>query len=89
MLQSSLSKLNTYALYVGDINLNLSDEKNEDVITIFAEHGFTSQLNRLIPSTNGGTHIDICFSDADYVSSWFYESYCSYHKPICVTWPKY
>ncbi len=89
ILQSSLSTVNADAVYVGDINLDLSDEKNADIIDIFAEYGFTSQLNRMDSSTNGGTHIDVCFSDVDYLSSWFYESYYSYHKPICVAWPKF
>lgn len=88
MLQSMLSTTNNNALYVGDINLNLMDEQHQDIIEMFNEQGLTMQLN-MEPSTNGGSHIDICFSDVEYLSSWFYESYYSYHKPICVVWPQF
>lgn len=39
-------------------------------------------------STNLGTHIDICFSNVQLSEAFFYETYYSYHKPICIIFPK-
>lgn len=89
MLQVSLPSVNTDVIYVGDINLDISDKSNADLIEIFVEYNLKLQLNLMDPSTNGGTHIDICFSDLDYLICWFYESYYSYHKPICIAWPNF
>ncbi len=89
MLHSSLSLVNTNVIYVGDINLDMCDEKNSDIVEVFAKYGLQSRLNLKETSTNGNTHINVCFSDIDFLNCRFYVSYYSYHKPICVAWPKY
>lgn len=89
MLQDSLLTSNEDAMYIGDINLDLSSSQNTDIVELFAQFGLHSQLNLTDSSTNLNTHLDICFSDVPYLTCWYYESYYSYHKPICVVWPKF
>lgn len=63
------------AVFIGDINIDLMKEENVDIIKLFENRGFYSQLNLQERSTNYNTHIDVCFSDRSDVMSWFYEYY--------------
>jgi hypothetical protein len=87
-LRSALEDVSGKEIFVGDININLQQPEGRRVLSLFMEFHFHSNLNIAQASTDGGTHIDCCFSNADEVEAWFYESYYSYHKPICIVWPK-
>jgi hypothetical protein len=76
------------SVFLGDINIDLQKPEGHHVLKLFRERGLESKLDIEKPSTDGGSHIDICFSNVDTLQAWFYESYYSYHKPICVVWPK-
>ncbi|XP_035700553.1 uncharacterized protein LOC118433080 [Folsomia candida] len=81
-----ISTKNTPVIVFGDFNLNFLAQDGCQMKQIFYSMG----LRLITPaeySTDGNTSIDACFSNIQGVSAWFYESYCSYHKPICVTWP--
>lgn len=84
-LTNILEPLNGLIVIVGDFNLNLSKSENE-IATLFQRKGLCSCLSYNFASTDGGTIIDYCFSNLDGLNAWYYESYYSYHKPICVTW---
>jgi hypothetical protein len=85
-LDRFLAELNGPGVFVGDININMQKPEGENVLKIFQKHNYDSKLNLESPSTDGGTHIDVCFSNVPHLEAWFYESYFSYHKPICITW---
>lgn len=70
----------------GDFNLNFLTQDGCQMRQIFSSMGFRL-ITPLESSTDGNTSIDACLSNVNGVSAWFYESYFSYHKPICVTWP--
>lgn len=86
-LSNMLNTVDGPFLLVGDINIDLNtnvltgpgrrfvemmQEKNAISLTMFDEI-----------STDGNSHIDVAFSNYDNIESWYYESYYSYHKPIC------
>ena len=83
-----LLTVNEAAVYIGDINLDLSKDEHSDIVHQFNAAGLSSMLNLKATSTNLDSHIDVCFSDKRNLDCWYYESYCSYHKPICIIWPK-
>jgi len=74
-------------LFFGDFNINLQGPEGKRLIEMFGEYGLTSKLQLTDISTDGGTLIDGCFSNKEDVKATFYESYYSYHKPICIVWP--
>jgi len=87
-LESMLQGLSEKTFFIGDINIDLSSEKNVSIPKLFEKYGFKTCLDLKHASTDYGTHIDICFSNSTEIQAWFYESYYSYHKAICVIWPK-
>lgn len=85
-LEESLKNVQGNAIIVGDINIDLLNELNRNVCQLFEKYNFRSQLSRN-PSTNLATQIDCCFTNFE-VTSWLYETYYSYHKSICIIFPK-
>jgi len=72
----------------GDFNINLQNPEGKKLIGLFEEFEMDPKLNIQQATTNGGSHIDCCFSNSQNIISWVYESYFSYHKPICIVWPR-
>lgn len=86
LLEDILKNLQGNALIIGDINIDLLNESNNNVAQLLGKYNFRSQLNRN-PSTNLATQIDCCFSNFG-TTAWLYETYYSYHKSICIVFPK-
>lgn len=74
------------SLFVGDANINFNTPEGQSVIQMFSKYSLESKLPFTMPSTNLGSTIDCCFSNVPNLRAWYYESYYSYHKPICVKW---
>lgn len=74
-------------LLLGDINIDLSVEVLGGAAGKFLQimHDYNAvSLTRLEEySTDGKSHIDVAFSNCNFIESWYYETYFSYHKPIC------
>jgi hypothetical protein len=70
----------------GDMNINFASEDSLTYKQDFKRYGF-AQTTPPEASTDGNTCIDVCYSNIVGISAWNYESYFSYHKPICLTWP--
>jgi len=87
-LEDMLKYSTENTFYVGDININLQEKKNLTIPDLFKKYGFKSCLDLKHPSTDFGTHIDVCFTNNQQIQAWFYESYYSYHKGICIICPK-
>jgi hypothetical protein len=87
-LRTQLSVSASNLLVFGDFNINLKESEGKKLSDVFQEFKLTSKLNTHYPTTNGGSHIDCCFSNHEGVEAWIYESYYSYHKPICIVWPR-
>jgi hypothetical protein len=87
-LRNQLLVSENQLLVFGDFNINLKESEGKKLSEVFEEYGMTSKLNIRHPTTNGGSHIDCCFSNGPDVEAWLYESYYSYHKPICIVWPR-
>jgi len=87
-LRDILTAIQGPCVVFGDFNINLQIEDGKKLIGMFAEFDMVPKLNIQQATTNGGTHIDCCFSNSQNVTSWVYESYYSYHKPICIVWPR-
>jgi hypothetical protein len=75
-------------LVFGDMNIDLKKNEGKKLIDLFYSFNLISKLNIQATSTDGGSHIDCCFSNVNNLEAWFYESYYSYHKPICMVWKK-
>jgi hypothetical protein len=75
-------------LVFGDFNIDLQKEEGRQVINLFRKYYMKSKLDIRASSTDGGSHIDCCFSNVQSLDAWFYECYYSYHKPICMVWKK-
>lgn len=86
ILEDVLKSVQGKAVIIGDINIDLLNENNIYVYQLFEKYNFYSQLPR-IPSTNLATQIDCCFTNFE-TTAWLYETYYSYHKSICITFPK-
>ncbi|OXA43032.1 ATP-dependent DNA helicase pif1 [Folsomia candida] len=76
-LDEILNQLNGKVLIFGDANINLSKWEGRGLLELFSTKNCTSKLPIQEPSTDYGTHIDICFSNVDEIEAWFYESYFS------------
>lgn len=87
-LEEILDNLNRNILLFGDANMDISNPENRKFLQLMARKDLISKLAIQDPSTDYGTHIDVCFSNVESVDAWFYESYFSYHKAICIVWPK-
>lgn len=87
-LAEILNKINGNILLFGDVNTDLTKPESKRFVKLMERKKLMSKLPIQDPSTDYGTHIDVCFSNVDSVDAWFYESYFSYHKAICIIWPK-
>ena len=83
-LKNRVNNFTKDVVFVGDINLDMKRPENNDVSILFAQKGFHSLLDFNFPSRNSGSHIDVCFSNFADAEAFFYESYYSDHKPICI-----
>jgi hypothetical protein len=86
ILEDVLKSVQGKTVIIGDINIDLLNEHNIYIYQLFEKYNFYSQLTR-IPSTNLATQIDCCFTNFE-TTAWLYETYYSYHKSICITFPK-
>jgi hypothetical protein len=84
----TLRTIDGHVLVLGDFNMDLRKSDGRKVLDLFNSQQLESKLNVDSFSTDGGTHIDYCFSNVANVKAWFYENYYSYHKAICVIIPK-
>jgi len=88
-LESNLENNQSEPVVVfGDININMMSEEGKQVQLLFNKFNLETRFNYNLPTTDGGTHIDVCFSNCHYLNAWHYESYWSYHKAICFSWPR-
>jgi len=85
-LEALLQKLSGLVIVFGDFNINLKSPEGNKLTELFQRYGLFSALVIGTPSTNQDTQIDLCFTNHPNVIAWYYESYYSYHKPICITW---
>jgi UvrD-like helicase C-terminal domain len=81
---SHISNCNKNTLVIGDFNINVNSVIGAKLIDYFNDRGLTFILPLKTPSTNGGTQIDLCFSNITGAKASYYESVSSYHKPIVV-----
>ena len=79
---------NELAVFVGDINIDMWKQENKFVDDAFNSSNFRSALDLTWSSTGYGSHIDICYTNHALVKASYYESLFSYHKPICITFPR-
>jgi hypothetical protein len=87
-LKDVLKIIGKNVVVFGDFNIDLQKPEGKNVLQLFSLFGLEAKLNSQHSSTDGGTHIDFCFSDVRCMEAWFYETYYSYHKAICMIWPK-
>ena len=87
-LKEALEKSRGTVVVFGDININLQEESGQQFRQLMQSLNLESKLNFQDPTTDYGTHIDCCFSNVPGLEAWLYESYFSYHKPICMILPK-
>jgi len=87
-VEALLSSHSGNILFFGDINIDMQKKDGEKIRKRLMDLHFTCLIDVLSCSTDGGTHIDVCFANFQLVEAWFHESYFSYHKPICIIWPK-
>lgn len=86
-LEEIFNNLSGNVIVFGDININLQED-GEQFVELLRSNNLMSKLRLQDPTTDYGTHIDCCFSNIDGLVVWMYESYFSYHKPICMALPK-
>lgn len=74
-------------IWFGDFNLDLLSTEGGKLRSVFQKCGFqlcqTSEA-----TTDGNSMLDLAFTNFNEARAWSYESYFSYHKPICIIWPK-
>jgi hypothetical protein len=87
-LEDTLRSIHGNLIVLGDFNMDLRKSEGRKILQLFSSRSLESKLNVQSFSTDGGTHIDYCFSNIANVEAWFYETYYSYHKAICVVLPK-
>jgi hypothetical protein len=87
-LERLIQEVGENSVFLGDFNINMQKSEGNRVIELFRRNHYQSKLHFEHSSTDGGSHIDICFSNIPHLQAWFYECYYSYHKPICVVWKK-
>lgn len=81
-----LQNIEEPSVFFGDVNIDLNKPEAAALLKVFESCGFQSMLPLQCSTTNGGSQIDCCFKNFDGPTAWIYESYFSYHKPICITW---
>jgi len=87
-LEALLSSYCGKILLFGDINIDLKKKDGENIRKRLLDLNFKCIIDATNCSTDGGSRIDVCFANFKFIEAWFYESYYSYHKPICIIWPK-
>jgi len=87
-VEALLSSYSGNVVFFGDINIDLQKKDGEKLQKRLQELNYKCIVDVSNCSTDGGTHIDVCFANFQMIEAWFFESYYSYHKPICITWPK-
>jgi hypothetical protein len=68
-------------ILVGDFNI---DFKNCSCLCTFTDRYGLKIILPDTSSTDGGTQIDLCFSNVGLAVAGYYESVSSYHKPIWI-----
>lgn len=86
-LRQELCSTSDKCLLLGDFNINFQDLSNSTK-ELLRRRKFLPLLDQHLPTTDYATHIDSCFSNFkdNEINAWIYESYYSYHKPLCVVW---
>jgi exonuclease III len=87
-LETIIKSISRNLILFGDFNIDPQKTDGKKLTQLCNVCNLESKINLLSPSTDGGTHIDCCFSDISVVEAWYYETYYSYHKAICFVWPK-
>jgi hypothetical protein len=87
-MENTLRSIDGNVVVIGDFNMDLRKSEGHKILDLFNYHRLESKLNIESFSTDGGTHIDYCFSNVANIRAWFYETYFSYHKAICIVMPK-
>ncbi|XP_059142987.1 uncharacterized protein LOC131930491 [Physella acuta] len=67
---------------IGDLNFNILNNASSDLHDFFKQYKLTSALPLEIPTTDLNTQIDVIFSTTSVLAG-VYETYFSYHKPVC------
>lgn len=87
-LDDTLRSIHGNVVVLGDFNMDLRNSEGKRVLQLLNSQQLESKFNAESVLTDGGTHIDYCFSNVPDVEAWLYETYYSYHKAICVVIPK-
>lgn len=86
-LEHMLDTVDGPFILLGDINMDLSSGmlvgSGRKFVEMMQEKDAVSLTMLDEYSTDGNSHIDVSFSNYNDAESWYYESYYSYHKPIC------
>ena len=72
-------KLHKNSIIIGDFNTLSSDPT---INSFFKESGFINIFHE--PTTNGGTTIELYFTNIRDYTRCVHETYFSYHKDICI-----
>jgi len=88
-LADVLQNISGKIVVAGDFNINVHNSDSRLLTKLMDKYKLVSLFRNCDVSTDYGTLIDNCFSNVPEIQGWFYECYYSYHKPICIVWPKY
>jgi hypothetical protein len=69
---------------MGDLNIDLRKPLPTCFKHFIGRHNLKSINPNSYPTTDAGTHIDVCLSNIKNIRSNVYESYFSFHKPLCI-----
>lgn len=84
VVENVLMNLVGNVIFFGDINIDLSREKNASFKNFMSKFALTCSLDATLPTTNDSTHIDCVFSNVPNLQCSLYETYFSHHKAICI-----
>lgn len=76
------NNINDFTL-IGDFNFNIKSNENTFFVNEMENNKLKSALHPDSITTDHNTHIDVIFSNLKIMEGQIYESYFSYHKPIC------
>ncbi len=86
-LKNMLDAVDGPFILMGDINIDLAGDSlsgsGKKFVEMMQQKDALSLTKLDEYSTDGNSHIDVVFSNYNDVESWYYESYYSYHRPIC------
>jgi len=85
-IRECLQNIEEPSVFFGDDNVCLYKPEAAGLLKVLELCGSHSMLPSHCSTTNGGSQFDCCFKNFDEPKAWIYESYYSYHKPICITW---